>query len=83
MKAVFRSLATTSLVALTLSAAPPSARACPNCKEAIENQDGEGANLKTGYYYSILVMVAMPFTLLGTGAYLVTRAVRRGGLPEM
>ena len=68
-------LATCLLMASTASA-------CPNCKEAVENQTGEGAKLKTGYYYSILFMVGMPFTLLGTGAYLVTRAVRRGGFPE-
>ena len=60
-----------------------SAQACPGCKEAIESQAGEGARMKDGYFYSILFMVAMPFTLFGTGAFLVTRAVRRGGLPEM
>jgi hypothetical protein len=59
------------------------ASACPNCKEAVEAQTGEGAKLKDGYYYSILFMVAMPFTLLGTGAFLVTKAVKRGSLPEM
>ena len=59
------------------------ATACPNCKEAIEAQTGEGAKLKDGYYYSILFMVAMPFTLLGTGVFLVTKAVKRGSLPEM
>ena len=59
------------------------ASACPGCKEAVESQTGEGAKLKTGYFYSILFMAGMPFTLLGTGAFLVTRAVRRGALPEM
>ena len=58
------------------------ASACPNCKEAVANQGGEAARLANGYSYSILLMMAMPFTLLGTGAYLVTRAVRRGGMPE-
>jgi hypothetical protein len=59
------------------------AHACPNCKEALASQTGEGAKLKDGYYYSILLMMAMPFTLLGTGAFLVVRAVRNGSLPEM
>jgi hypothetical protein len=58
--------------------------ACPNCKEAVANQDGSDAKrLADGYSYSILFMMAMPFTLLGTGAFLVARAVKRGGLPEL
>ena len=59
-----------------------SAMACPNCKEAVANQSGDAARLANGYSYSIMLMMAMPFTLLGTGAYLVTRAVKRGALPE-
>jgi hypothetical protein len=57
--------------------------ACPNCKEALANQTGEGARLKDGYYYSILFMIGMPFLMLGTGAFFVVRAVRRGALPEL
>ncbi len=59
-----------------------SASACPNCKEAVANQDGNAARLADGYSWSILLMMAMPFTLLGTGTWLVTRAVRRGQFPE-
>ncbi len=60
------------------------ASACPNCKEAVANQGGaEAQRLADGYSYSILMMIAMPFTLLGTGAFLVARAVKRGVLPEM
>jgi len=73
-------LGATLLAALTLGA---SANACPGCKEAVDSQTGDGARLKDGYFYSILFMVAMPFTLLGTGAFFVTRAVRRGGFPEL
>ena len=39
--------------------------------------------LADGYSCSILVMMAMPFALLGTGALLVARAVKRGALPEL
>jgi hypothetical protein len=60
-----------------------SASACPNCKEALASQTGEGAKLKDGYYYSILFMMGMPFTLLGTGAFCFVRAVKRGSLPEL
>jgi heme/copper-type cytochrome/quinol oxidase subunit 2 len=57
------------------------ASACPNCKEAIAAQ-GNGESLKTGYFWSILFMIAMPFSLLGTGTLMVVRAVKRGALPE-
>ncbi len=59
------------------------ATACPNCKEAVAAQPSEQAAMKDGYNYSVLFMMAMPFTLLGTGALMVTRAVKRGALPEM
>ena len=75
-----------SLVGLALVLAlaiAPRASACPNCKEAVANQDDDAARLADGYSWSILVMMAMPFTLLGTGSYLIARAVRRGSLPEM
>ena len=60
------------------------ASACPNCKEAVANQPGgtDAARLADGYSWSILLMMAMPFSLLGTGAVAVTRAVRRGAFPE-
>jgi hypothetical protein len=59
------------------------ALACPNCKEAMANQTGDAARLKDGYYYSILLMIAMPFTLLTTGAFFVARAVKKGLLPPL
>lgn len=57
--------------------------ACPNCKEAVAAQPGEAATMKNGYNYSVLFMMAMPFTLLGVGSFMVARAVKRGVLPEM
>jgi len=64
--------------------------ACPNCKEAIAAQDEvagrefkETTFMKNGYNWSVMFMMAMPFTLLGTGAFFVARAVKRGTLPEM
>jgi hypothetical protein len=68
---------------LALASGPPVA-ACPNCKEAVANQSPEeAARLKNGYFYSILLMVSMPFALAGTGIFLVTRAAKRGWLPEI
>ena len=50
---------------------------CPNCKDAVNTSDPEGLNLARGYFYSILLMLAMPFTLAGSfGAY-VWREMRR------
>ncbi len=59
------------------------ALACPNCKEAIASQDGDAMRLANGYSWSIILMITMPFTLLGTGMFMVARAVKRGTLPEM
>ncbi|CAN5891862.1 hypothetical protein BH23PLA1_BH23PLA1_14210 [soil metagenome] len=59
------------------------ASACPNCKEAVAAQPEQAERLSQGYSYSILFMVAMPFALFGTGALMIARAVRKGGLPEM
>jgi hypothetical protein len=74
------------LIALTLSAiAQPVgiARACPNCKEAVSLQSGEASNVASGYNWSVLFMIAVPFSMMGTGALAIRRAVKRGSLPEM
>ena len=56
---------------------------CPNCKEALANQDGDAMRLANGYSWSIILMIAMPFTILSTGMMMVARAIKRGALPEM
>ncbi|MDX2039019.1 MAG: hypothetical protein SFX72_20400 [Isosphaeraceae bacterium] len=57
--------------------------ACPNCKEAVANQSSpEAAGMRDGYFWSILLMLCVPFGLLGTGGFMIARAVRRGALPE-
>jgi hypothetical protein len=57
--------------------------ACPNCKEAVSAQPSEAAGMAQGYNWSVLVMLAVPFTLAGTGTLMVVRAARRGTLPEL
>jgi hypothetical protein len=59
------------------------ASACPNCKEAVSLQEGEVANVASGYNWSVAFMLAVPFSMMGTGAFMVRRAVKRGLLPEM
>ncbi|GAC1450447.1 MAG: hypothetical protein NVSMB9_34900 [Isosphaeraceae bacterium] len=58
------------------------ARACPNCKEAVAAQPSEVASTARGYNWSVLFMLAMPFTLLSSGALMMARAVKRGDMPE-
>jgi hypothetical protein len=62
---------------------PERAMACPNCKEAVTLEAGEVAGMASGYNWSVLFMLSVPFSMLGTGAFLVHRAARRGGLPEL
>jgi hypothetical protein len=83
---VRRTLVYPCLLAAGLSAlalAPTPALACPNCREAVAAQPAEVAAMARGYNWSILLMLGMPFTLLGTGAIAVARAVKRGALPEL
>jgi hypothetical protein len=50
---------------------------CPNCKDAVDTSDPDGLNLARGYFYSILLMLAMPFTLAGSFGCYVWREMRR------
>ena len=50
---------------------------CPTCKDGLQAADGEGANIARGYFYSILLMIAMPFTLAGSFGLYVWREMRR------
>lgn len=57
-------------------------QACPNCKEAVSLQPEETAKMANGYNWSILFMLAVPFSMFGTGAFMVHRAVKNGRIPE-
>lgn len=60
------------------------ALACPGCKEALANEQGtDAAGVRNGYFWSILMMIGTPFSLISAGAFAVVRAVKRGALPEM
>lgn len=69
-------------LALSLVGAGP-IMACPNCKEAVSAQPADVANMASGYNWSIMLMLAMPACLLGTGALMVRRAVKQGQFPEL
>jgi hypothetical protein len=51
--------------------------ACPLCKEAEADTPGGSASLGRGFYYSILLMIAVPWTAVGTVAFLIFRKRRR------
>lgn len=70
-----------ALALLLLNAS--SVGACPNCKEAVAAQPAEVAAMARGFNYSVLFMLAVPFSLFSTGAFVVARAVKRGTMPEM
>jgi hypothetical protein len=72
------------ILAVVLALLPASSlSACPNCKEAVSAQPAEVASMASGYNWSILLMLVVPASLLGTGALMVRRAVKLGRLPEM
>ncbi|HKD16750.1 MAG TPA: hypothetical protein VKG23_02690 [Thermoanaerobaculia bacterium] len=74
MTPLVRVLAVVLLVAIL---APALAAACPLCKEAASNADQPGkSNVWRGMYWSILLMVAMPFTMVGAMIVAVKRARR-------
>ena len=57
---------------------------CPNCKDAVNTSDPDGLNVARGYFYSILIMLAMPCTLISSFGIYVWREMqrqKRAGLP--
>jgi hypothetical protein len=76
VKAVARVLIVLVVAALLL---PALAAACPNCKDAVADGEypGGAASLGHGFYYSILLMIAVPWTTVLTVAFLIYRKQRR------
>jgi heme/copper-type cytochrome/quinol oxidase subunit 2 len=60
------------VVALNTAAA-----ACPNCKEALAASDPHQENVVRGYFYSILLMMGMPFAMVAGFSLYMWREVRR------
>ena len=83
MLAMAKSLARTGLFAAMVVAcwliAAEAASACPSCKEALA-ADSSGGDLISGFFWSILFMLSMPFLILtglGTLMYWSVRNARR------
>lgn len=77
------------LLAVTLLV-PAAAQACPNCAASMPGTKNPGSDaapanadaapksgLADGFYYSILLMLAVPYTLAGVGGYAIYRAMKR------
>jgi len=55
------------------------AMGCPNCKDSLAQNDPTATGLVQGYFWSILFLLAMPFTILAgmsTYFYLLVRQAR-------
>jgi hypothetical protein len=75
-----RSSLTVLLVLLALFAFERRASACPMCQEAVPNtssaEDEDQARLSRAYNNSILLMVGVPYMLVGGVGFLIYRQVR-------
>jgi hypothetical protein len=75
-----RTLARIVLVVLVaVFVLPAVVAACPDCKDAVADGEypGGSASLGHGFYYSILLMIAVPWTAVATVAFLIYRKQRR------
>jgi heme/copper-type cytochrome/quinol oxidase subunit 2 len=72
-----RVLRIAAILALAAILVPALLSACPLCKEAEADTPGGSASLGRGFYYSILLMIAVPWTAVGTVAFLIFRKRRR------
>jgi hypothetical protein len=65
------------IIVVVAVAVAADAHGCPNCKDGVNTADPAGLNMARGYFYSILLMLAMPFTLAGSFGCYVWREMRR------
>jgi hypothetical protein len=72
-----RSLRIVAILALAAVLVPALVSACPLCKEAEADTPGGTVGFGRGIYYSILLMIAVPWTAVGTIAFLIFRKRRR------
>jgi heme/copper-type cytochrome/quinol oxidase subunit 2 len=77
-----RVLRIAAILALAAILVPALLSACPLCKEAEADTPGGSASLGRGFYYSILLMIAVPWTAVGTVAFLIFRKRRRARTSE-
>ena len=75
LNAALRQLVPVLLIVAVVAGAE--ALGCPNCKDAVNTSDPDGLNVARGYFYSILIMLAMPCTLISSFGIYVWREMQR------
>lgn len=55
-----------TFVGVTAALAVDFALACPNCKDSLVQNDPAAMGIVQGYFWSIILMLSMPFLLLAT-----------------
>ena len=68
------------LTVLAIGVLAGDALACPTCKDGMAGGDPISVARASGYFYSILFMMSMPFVIVGTfggAAYLSIRRARQ------
>ena len=68
-----------AVLVLAVILLPALVSACPLCKDAEADTPGGTVGFGRGIYYSILLMIAVPWTAVGTVAFLIFRKRRREG----
>ena len=63
---IIRGASAILLVLIVVVAVASIAEACPGCKQALAENDPGRNRVAKGYFWSILFMMAMPFTIVGT-----------------
>lgn len=77
MRAVLR----VAVMLLIMLALAQTASACPMCKAALASGSG-GGDLVSGFFYSILFMLSMPFLIFGGMASYLYSLVRKARAAE-
>jgi predicted cation transporter len=68
------------LMVLAVGIGAGDALACPTCKDGMSGNDPISVARASGYFYSILFMMSMPFVIVGTfggAAYFSIRRARQ------
>lgn len=65
------------VITLALLALAGAALACPSCKDALGNTP-QTAGLAKGFYYSILFMLGVVFSLVGFLVYKIVQEAKSG-----
>lgn len=71
----FRHLYLAALVGSALLVSMVDASACPTCRDALADSP-QGQSVATGFYYSILFMMSMPFVVLSALGMVAYRSVQ-------